>query len=422
MKKFITLAIVLISLSLNTYAQQLKKTMYLDKIDTICTDTKVDFNVRANNFSNIIGFQGSIGWDSTIITFDSLMFSTSSGSINLNDSNTNIQTAGSYINYIWFDSLAHTVPNNTILFTLRFSITNPKGNKTPIFFNKTYNPGTVYTSLEIDTMDVNTMIPDVCTDTSFIDGYIGFVDTPKIIQNGNVLTCIASCNPSGFQWYINGNPIPSANSNTITVVGTGIFTVSVSYTNGNKVFSLPMNVSLPLQLLSFNAAHTNNATTLKWSTTNEVETAYFNIGRKVNDGSYETIGTVAAKGSSLENIYTFNDKERKNGTIYYQLEMVDKDGSKHYSNIVSVNVKNEYVYSVYPNPSHNKVNIEGESINQIDIVDNVGHLLIRKRYAVLSNSSFSAKTLDIKELKAGMYFVKIYNLDGSSAVEKLIIN
>ena len=417
MKKLLVACIVLLLVSTTTYSQ-LKKTMYLDKIDTICTDTKVDFNVRANNFTNIIGFQGSIGWDSSIVHFDSLMFGTNTGTINLNDSNTNIQPASSYLNFVWFDSMSHNLANNTILFTLRFSITNPKGNRTPVYFNHN-GP---FTSLEIDTLNLGTYMPESATDTSFVDGYIGFVDTPKIIQNGNVFTCIASCNPSGFQWYINGIAISGATNSTITIVGTGSYTVSVSYSNGNKVFSLPTNVSLPIEIVNFSAAYANNATTLKWTASNTNGTAHFNIGRKVNDEPYKTIGSINANDKGQISNYSFIDYERKRGILYYQLEIVEQDGGKHYSKIVSVNRTEETVYSVFPNPAHNKVTISGESINQIDIIDNTGRLLIRKRYAVIAGNSNNNIEMDVHELKTGIYCIRIYNLDGTSSTEKMVIN
>ncbi len=418
MKQLLLLSSIILAVTFQIHAQN-KKTLFLDKVDTICTNTKVDFNVRTKNITNIIGFQGSIGWDSTIITFDSLMYGSNTGSINLNDSNTNIQIAGSYLNFVWVDSFAQTVPDNSILFTIRFTVTNPKGNKTPVYFNKS---GTNKTPLEIDTLDLNTLIPVATTDTAFINGYIGFVDTPKIFQNGNVLTCLASCNPSGFQWYLNGNAIQNDTSNSIVITSTGNYSVSVNYSNGNKVYSIPTNIILPLEILSFDALFENNVTTLKWKTAEELGTAYFNIGRKVNEGSFQTIATINTKGNIPVSEYDFIDKDKNRGIISYQLEIVDKDGGKHYSRILTVNPKSDLSYKIYPNPAHNQIKVEGENITQIDIIDNLGHLLIRKRYAVLSSQSLSTKAINTSGLLPGVYNIKIYNLDRSSKVDKIVIN
>ncbi|MEI6183996.1 MAG: T9SS type A sorting domain-containing protein [Bacteroidota bacterium] len=418
MKQLLLLSIIIFSVTYQSNAQN-KKTLLLDKVDTICTNTSVDFNVRAKNFTNIIGFQGSIGWDSTIITFDSLMYGSNTGSINLNDSNTNIQPAGSYLNFVWVDSFAQTVPDNTVLFTLRFIITNPKGNKTPVYFNKS---GINFTPLEIDTLNLNTLIPEAANDTAFINGYIGFVDTPKIFQNGNVLTCLASCNPSGFQWYLNGNVLIKDTSNSIVITTTGNYSVSVMYSNGNKVNSTSVNVILPLEILSLDASYENNVTNIKWKTAEELGTAYFNIGRKVNEGSFQTIATINTKGNLPISEYEYIDKDKNRGVISYQLEIVNKDGAKHYSRIITVNPKSDLSYKIYPNPAHSQIKVEGENITQIDIIDNLGHLLIRKRYAVLSTQSLSTKTINTNGLLPGAYNIKIYNLDRSSKVDKIVIN
>ncbi len=418
MKQLLLLSFLFLAVTFQINAQN-KKTLLLDKLDTVCNNTSVNFNVRAKNFTNIIGFQGSIGWDSTVVTFDALKYGTNTGSINLNDSNTNIQAAGSYLNFVWVDSFAQTIPDNTILFTLRFIITNPKGNRTPVFFNKS---GNNYTPLEIDTLDLNTLIPVAATDTAFINGYIGFVDTPKIFQNGNVLTCLASCNPSGFQWYLNGNTILNDTSNSIVITSTGNYSVSVSYSNGNKVYAVPINVILPLEILSFDALYENNVTSIKWKTAEEFGTAFFNIGRKVNEGSFQTIATINTKGNLPVSEYEFIDKDKNRGVISYQLEIVDKDGNKHYSRINTVNPKSDLLYKIYPNPAHSQIKVEGENITQIDIIDNLGHLLTRKRYAVLSSQTMTIKTINTNGLLPGVYNIKIYNLDRSSKVDKIVIN
>jgi len=420
MRLICILSLFLFTMTLPIHGQR-KKTLFLDKIDTICTNTKVDFNVRAKNFTNIGSFQGSIGWDSSILAFDSLMYGYNTGSLNLNDSNTSIQSTNSSVSFIWSDSFARTIPDSTILFTIHFSIINPKGNRTSVYFNR-QPANNNYTALEIDTLHVINPKPIPTYDTSFVDGYISFVDSPKIFQNGNILTCIASCNPSSFQWYFNGEQMVNDTSNSILIKGTGSYTVLVSYSNGIKLYSSVSNITLPIEIQSFDASFDNNVTTIKWRTIEELGASYYNLGRKLNEGNYQTITTINAKGTVAASEYEYLDKDKNRGVISYQLEVVDKDGSKHYSRIVSVNPKSELNYTIFPNLSNNQVKIEGENISQIDVLDNTGRLYSRRRYAVLSKQSFSAKIITTKELLPGLYFIKIYNLDKSSKIEKLVVN
>ena len=407
-------------LFVNVAVAQHKKTIFLDKLDSICSNMNVDINVRVNNFSNITSFQGTIGWDSTIIRFDSLMYGVNTGSINLNDSTTSIMPTESYVNFVWNDSVPHTIPDNTILFTLKFTIINAKGNKTPVYFIN--NPSNTNTPLEIDTMGVVNKVISATIDTAFINGYIGFAEPPKIIQADNILTCKTSCIPAGYQWFVNGNPIINDTFKTITITGNGLYAVSAIYSNGNKVYSTPVNIVLPIEIISFNAVNAAKGITLNWVASNETTTDYFNIGRKVNDGNYRTISTINAKGNVLESDYLYTDNESVNGLISYQLQIVDKYGNNHYSKIISINKKVEYAYSIYPDPSHNKINVEGENICELDVTDNTGKIIQRKRFSVLSGKSNVIRVINIPNIAKGLYFLKIINLDGNNKIEKFIVD
>jgi hypothetical protein len=54
--------------------------------------------------------------------------------------------------------------------------------------------------------------------------------TPVISQNGNVL--FAGVTGSSFQWFLNGEPIPGANSSTVTITEDGVYSVTVSNSIG----------------------------------------------------------------------------------------------------------------------------------------------------------------------------------------------
>ena len=405
---------------LNSVFSQHKKTLILDKIDSICNDNKVDVNIKAINFSNITRFQGTIGWDSTVIRFDSLMYGVNTSNINLDDSTTTLIPAESNISFIWNGSVPHTIPDNTILFTLKFTVFNAKGNRTPVYFiNNTSVNGT---PPQIDIMNNSNKKISTATDTAFIDGYIEFADTPKIIQNDYLLTCNASCIPTGYQWFVNDNAIINDTFKTISITGNGNYKVAASYSNGNIVYSNPANILLPIEIISFNADILNNGITLRWIASNEKNTDYFNIGRKVNDGSYKTIATINAKGNIPESEYYYNDNELVKGLINYQLQMVDKEGKKHYSKIVKVNKKVEYSYSIYPDPAHNKINVEGENICELDVTDIAGKIIERKRFSVLSGKSNVVRVIKVPDLTKGTYLLKIINIDGNNKIEKFIVD
>lgn len=62
---------------------------------------------------------------------------------------------------------------------------------------------------------------------------------PTITQNGNQLIC--NENASSYQWYVNGNSIAGANSQTYNPTQSGNYTVEITNSAGCKNISLPHN-------------------------------------------------------------------------------------------------------------------------------------------------------------------------------------
>ena len=75
---------------------------------------------------------------------------------------------------------------------------------------------------------------------------------------------------------------------------------------------------------------------LYWSTTLEVNADRFEVQREAENGSWQTLGTVAAKGAGA---YQFLDSDPNVGLNYYRLRQVDLDGTSEISPRVSVNFR-----------------------------------------------------------------------------------
>ncbi len=59
---------------------------------------------------------------------------------------------------------------------------------------------------------------------------------PSIFIQGNILICSW---PNGVQWYLNGNPIPGAQNDTLFATESGVYSVSAVDSNGCLAFSGP---------------------------------------------------------------------------------------------------------------------------------------------------------------------------------------
>ena len=146
-----------------------KKTLFLDKVQSICSPS-FNISVSTKNISNVVGLQGTISWDKSLFTFNSIIYDASAINITPADINLNNVSSG-YITFSWNDnSLAgKSTTDSTKIFSIRFD----KGNiinavTSPITFNS------FHTALEIDTINLSTGTPAIATDTAFINGSAGF--------------------------------------------------------------------------------------------------------------------------------------------------------------------------------------------------------------------------------------------------------
>jgi hypothetical protein len=99
---------------------------------------------------------------------------------------------------------------------------------------------------------------------------------------------------------------------------------------------------LPITLNSFSAtAKDNSQTLLKWTTTNGVDFDHFVIQRSINGSTFDDVSSVTANtgDSTTTQAYSYTDQDNYNGTLYYRLMMVDKDGKSTYSNVLSISLQ-----------------------------------------------------------------------------------
>jgi uncharacterized lipoprotein YddW (UPF0748 family) len=110
---------------------------------------------------------------------------------------------------------------------------------------------------------------------------------------------------------------------------------------------------LPLTLLSFNAEKNNrNHVQLTWQTANEINSDYFEVQRATSNIPFKKIATINANdGSSLFNYNTTDFNLIENGTYFYKLKMVDKDGRFTYSDAQKITINDtKLTITGHPNP------------------------------------------------------------------------
>jgi len=157
---------------------------------------------------------------------------------------------------------------------------------------------------------------------------------------------------------------------------------------------------LPLKLLSFSGTLKPIGTTLNWITQNEVNVDRFEVQHSINGNDFNNIGSVKAKNSNGENKYQFLDTKPRQGTNYYRLKMIDKDGSFKYSGIVAIKLAEavKQIYA-YPNPANTELWIDVAKKATLNLVDATGKLVRKFNVEPGSNNMHAA------DLSNGIYYL-----------------
>jgi hypothetical protein len=240
-------------------------------------------------------------------------------------------------------------------------------------------------------------------------------------QNGNTLSVSAGGTLSNntYNWY-NGGTLVATNTgdSTYTVTEVGNYSVAVTNSIATELTLYSDTVAvttLPVKVLSFTATKEGKQSLLQWTTSQEVNSNYFAVERS-NDGvNFSGIGTVTAKGNTVATTnYTFTDNEPKNGTNYYRLRMVDKDGKYSYSQVRNINEAISFAASIYPNPVQTSLNLNFNSNNeatvQIEIVNAEGKTITSQQIQLAAGSS--TQTINTSSLSNGTYYVRCITTDG----------
>src|SRR4051812_33247928 len=114
-------------------------------------------------------------------------------------------------------------------------------------------------------------------------------------------------------------------------------------------------VVLPLTLSGFDAIVSGTSVELDWKTLSESNSSQFIIEKSSDNQHFIEVARVDASGTSndLKN-YSFTDEKPAyfERPTFYRLVLVDKDGTRKYSNVVNITLKSKgsFVKKLYPNP------------------------------------------------------------------------
>ncbi len=132
---------------------------------------------------------------------------------------------------------------------------------------------------------------------------------------------------------------------------------------------------LPVELIEFKAIATDKGNLITWKAASERGFSHFELLKSADLKEFYSISKV---NSNALKSYNYVDKDNIANVKYYQLKMVDTDGSIQYSKIISIiQVEKKIDWLAYPNPIvGNKVQINyAKNIKGIQLFDATGKLI-----------------------------------------------
>lgn len=181
------------------------------------------------------------------------------------------------------------------------------------------------------------------------------------------------------------------------------------------------NIILPITLKSFNAKQILNKVKLEWVTASEFNNKCFLAERSTNNLSWTTIDSLPGSGYSDKDKYYVAYDNFPEAVNYYRLKQVDFEGKVSISKIIKIKKTGNSTSSasVSPNPVSSVLTIS--STDEIKDVHFFNTNSVEVFPPVYKTQRLS-RIYDVKQLSTGIYFSRIYTVNGVITQKVIVQN
>jgi len=182
------------------------------------------------------------------------------------------------------------------------------------------------------------------------------------------------------------------------------------------------NMTLPVELISFDSYVVGDKVELEWITAMEENFDFFTVERAGNDRLFKPVGIVRGQGNStVEVLYNFIDENPLKGQAFYRLKATDIDGTTEYHRIISVyhDGLDQETIKVYPNPVRDRifrVEVHEANINAFRLMDLTGRVLADQE-VMPSDREFNLPN----DIQAGTYMLVIAGASGKQYQQIILV-
>ena len=212
-------------------------------------------------------------------------------------------------------------------------------------------------------------------------------------------------------------------THVIPIGSTYYYFAEITQADGNKIWTAPIwftrNANTAnFELLNFTAVKAGDFAQLDWSTTNEINTDYFDIEKSTDNLVYNFASTKNATGSlgSIAN-YSWLDPDVLDTSTYYRLNIFDANGLSQLSPVRRVDLEQlTFNIIIYPNPAGDENTWASISNNRIEpllmeIFSSDGKLVIRSEF--YSGKGTIYLPIPAQRMSRGLYTIRFRNSDYS---------
>lgn len=166
---------------------------------------------------------------------------------------------------------------------------------------------------------------------------------------------------------------------------------------------------LPVELVWFRADLENERAILQWKVATEMNFDRYEIEKSGDGKNFISIGTVKGHNRPGEHVYEFEDERLLAERQYYRLKMIDLDGSREFSEVVSVRFSDKQLL-IFPNPTTAVTTIRKrfESTISGEVKDNLGKILTRFTLGPTDHEY----TIDLRTQPCGIYLLYVQSENG----------
>lgn len=228
---------------------------------------------------------------------------------------------------------------------------------------------------------------------SFTSTGVALYTLPGGGTTGNALfLCTGAANSVEGQLYYNRGGVVVVNENSYT---------------GVLPSSATLSGVLPVVFSNYNVKCSDKGAMVYWTTASESNSDKFEIQKSINGVDWETIGDVAASGSSIY-VRNYEYLDLKGGAAYYRIRQVDLDGIFTYTAVKQTNCSaGQFDVVLYPIPAKDNLTvvIKSDKITrtELQIMDMSGRTI--RRIPAQINSGNNTINLDVSRIPAGQYML-----------------